>query len=89
MLSAPVDLGPVRAQTRNEPGQLPTSSKIVNSVVVDFNPFSTELSVTANVNPADTFMNQDDLPALQDQVLSGPVYGVLFLFYVQTKPFHG
>ena len=33
MLSAPVDLGPVGAQARNEPGRLQASSKIMNSVV--------------------------------------------------------
>ena len=33
MLSAPVDLGPVGAQARNEPGWLQASSKIVKSVV--------------------------------------------------------
>jgi hypothetical protein len=33
MLSAPVDLGPVGAQARIEPGRLQASSKIVNSVV--------------------------------------------------------
>ena len=33
MLSAPVDLGPVGAQARNEPGRLQASSKIENSVV--------------------------------------------------------
>jgi len=32
MLSASVDLGPVGAQDRNEPGRLQASSKIVNSV---------------------------------------------------------
>jgi hypothetical protein len=33
MLSAPVDLGPVGAQARIEPGRLQASSKIENSVV--------------------------------------------------------
>ena len=33
MLSAPVDLRPVGAQARNEPGRLQASSKIENSVV--------------------------------------------------------
>ena len=33
MLLAPVDLGPMGAQARNEPGRLQASSKIENSVV--------------------------------------------------------
>jgi hypothetical protein len=33
MLSAPVVLGPVGAQTRNEPGRLQANSKIKDSVV--------------------------------------------------------
>ena len=33
MLSAPVDLGPVGAQARNEPGRLQASSEAENSVI--------------------------------------------------------
>ena len=64
MLSALVDLGPVGAQARNEPGRLQASSKIENSVVTTGSnnwyqsPWSEKLNPIQNISSVTAWPSQ-------------------------------